>query len=230
MGVGQAEDLNIDVSRLSPSTEKLYAAGGNELRCYGTVNCDMTLGVITAKVMVSVIQGLDGALLSWHDSIALGILPSNFPAQVARVGPPPATADVPPPPPIATPPPPIAASLPPPRRGRRHRQPPDTASTVCDVSAAGDVSTTPSGSAPRPGEADGDASSHASSGIETSANVSPQLHSPVVQSVTQLDEDERLPSQQREPRMSDTPPSRVFESVSTDFFSHAGRAYIRVCR
>ena len=89
MGVGQAEDLNIDVSRLSPRTDKLYAAGGNELRCYGTVNCDMTLGVITIKVMVSVIQGLDGALLSWHDSIALGILPSSFPAQVARVGPPP---------------------------------------------------------------------------------------------------------------------------------------------
>ena len=124
MGVGQAEDLNIDVSRLSPRTDKLYAAGGNELRCYGTVDCDMTLGEITAKVMVSVIQGLDGALLSWHDSIALGILPSSFPAQVARVGPPPAPADAPPPP-IATPPPPpiaapqspIATPLPPPRRG-----------------------------------------------------------------------------------------------------------------
>ena len=162
MGVGQAEDLNIDVSRLSPRADKLCAAGGNELRCYGAVNCDVTLGVITIKVMVSVIQGLDGALLSWHDSIALGILPSSFPAQVARVGPPPAPADAPQPPPplppIATPPPPIAAPqspiatpLPPPRRGLRHRQPADAASTVCDVSAAGDVSTTPSGSAPRPG-------------------------------------------------------------------------------
>ena len=126
MGVGQAEDLNIDVSRLSPRTDKLCAAGGNELRCYGAVNCDVTLGVITIKVMVSVIQGLDGALLSWHDSIALGILPSSFPAQVARVGPPPAPADAPPPPPplppIATPPPPIAAPQSPiaPRRCR-HR-------------------------------------------------------------------------------------------------------------
>ena len=39
-----------------------------------------------------------------------------------------------------------------------------------------------------------------------------------------------LPSLQKEPMMTDPMPSRVFESVSTDYFHHAGRTYVpRVC-
>ena len=37
---------------------------------------------------------------------------------------------------------------------------------------------------------------------------------------------ERLPSQQREPLMTDPEPSRVFEEVSADIFSHAGRSFL----
>ena len=37
-----------------------------------------------------------------------------------------------------------------------------------------------------------------------------------------------LPSQQREPMLSDPAPSRVFETISADFFSHAGKSWLVV--
>ena len=37
---------------------------------------------------------------------------------------------------------------------------------------------------------------------------------------------ERLPSQRREPLMTDPQPTRVFEEVSADIFSHAGRSFL----
>ena len=71
---------------LSPPTDALYAAGGYELQCHGSFECTLTLGAITATVNVSVVQGLNNPLLSWHDAIALGILPPEFPAQLRSVG------------------------------------------------------------------------------------------------------------------------------------------------
>ena len=85
IGVSQAEALRINVADLSPPTDTLYAAGGHELQCRGTFECDLTLGKVTTTVTVSVVQGLDGALLSWYDAIALDILPRDFPAQLRYV-------------------------------------------------------------------------------------------------------------------------------------------------
>ena len=85
MGVSQAEALRISMADLSPPQDSLYAAGGHELRCRGTFECDLTLGAVTATVTVSVVEGLNCALLSWFDAIALGILSPEFPAQLQRV-------------------------------------------------------------------------------------------------------------------------------------------------
>ena len=82
IGVTQAEALRIDMTSLSPPTDKLYAAGGHELKCRGTFTCDLTLDAVTATVTISVVQGLNSALLSWYDAIALGILSPDFPAQL----------------------------------------------------------------------------------------------------------------------------------------------------
>ena len=85
MGVSQAEALRISMADLSPPQDSLYAAGGHELRCRGTFECNLTLGTVTATVTVSVVEGLNCALLSWFDNIALGILSPEFPAQLQRV-------------------------------------------------------------------------------------------------------------------------------------------------
>ena len=47
----------------------------------------MQLGDRTSLVTVCIIPNMDGVLLSWHDSIALGLLPDNFPCQIIEVGP-----------------------------------------------------------------------------------------------------------------------------------------------
>ena len=82
IGVTQAEALRIDMASLSPPTDKLYAAGGHELKRRGTFTCDLTLDSVTATVTVSVVQGFNSSLLSWYDAIALGILSPDFPAQL----------------------------------------------------------------------------------------------------------------------------------------------------
>ena len=86
IGPAHAEELQIHMADLSPPTDALYAAGGYKLQCHGSFECTLTLGAVTATVNVSVVQGLNNPLLSWHDAMALGILPPEFPAQLRSVG------------------------------------------------------------------------------------------------------------------------------------------------
>ena len=110
IGVPQAEALGVNLGNLSPPVDTLYAAGGHQLTCRGTLECDLTLGAVTATVTVSVVQGLDCALLSWYDAIALGILSPDFPAQLNRVEMP-GHASAQSSPPTSGPPPPASPPL-----------------------------------------------------------------------------------------------------------------------
>ena len=55
----------------------------------------------------------------------------------------------------------------------------------------------------------------------------PGITSDIINTVSSCNKcQERLPSLQREPLMTDPPPTRVFEDVSADLFSYAGRSYL----
>ncbi|KAK3874434.1 hypothetical protein Pcinc_020639 [Petrolisthes cinctipes] len=83
MGFDTAASLGIQTSWLKPAgRESLYAAGNHPLTCLGTFPSRLELGSRQAETVVSVVKEIKGALLSWYDSIALGILPKNFPAQI----------------------------------------------------------------------------------------------------------------------------------------------------
>ncbi|KAK4311797.1 hypothetical protein Pmani_011926 [Petrolisthes manimaculis] len=83
MGFDTAASLGIQTSWLKPAgKESLYAAGNHPLTCLGTFPSRLELGSRQAETVVSVVKEVKGALLSWYDSIALGILPENFPAQI----------------------------------------------------------------------------------------------------------------------------------------------------
>ncbi|KAK3896105.1 hypothetical protein Pcinc_000203 [Petrolisthes cinctipes] len=83
MGFNTAASLGIQTSWLKPAgRESLYAAGNHPLTCLGTFPSRLELGSRQAETVVSVVKEIKGALLSWYDSIALGILPENFPAQI----------------------------------------------------------------------------------------------------------------------------------------------------
>ncbi|KAK3875322.1 hypothetical protein Pcinc_019804 [Petrolisthes cinctipes] len=83
MGFDTAASLGIQTSWLKPAgRESLYAAGNHPLTCLGTFPSRLELGSRQAETVVSVVKEIKGALLSWYDSIALGILPDNFPAQI----------------------------------------------------------------------------------------------------------------------------------------------------
>ncbi|KAK4315527.1 hypothetical protein Pmani_013220 [Petrolisthes manimaculis] len=83
MGFDTAASLGIQTSWLKPAgRESLYAAGNHPLTCLGTFPSRLELGSRQAETVVSVVKEVKGALLSWYDSIALGILPDNFPTQI----------------------------------------------------------------------------------------------------------------------------------------------------
>ena len=103
MGTATARSLGLtDLDLHIESTEGFSAVGHHPLACRGSFSADVTLGSRRARVTVFVIDKVDGTLLSWFDSVTLGLLPSDFPAQVQSV-----TSPEPPPP------------IPPPRRHRR---------------------------------------------------------------------------------------------------------------
>lgn len=86
IGLDVAESLGIDHAALdTPADPALVAAGDYSLTCLGTFPSQMKLGMKNIKTVVSVVKEVRGALLSWYDSIDLGILPHNFPAQIQSV-------------------------------------------------------------------------------------------------------------------------------------------------
>ena len=105
MGDGIAQYIGIDVSRLQTDLRTDFTAvGRHPLVCLGAFGATLRLGDRSADVTVYVITGLAGVLISWFDSVALGILPVDFPAQI-RHGKPPsepvrAVSPSPPPPPL----------------------------------------------------------------------------------------------------------------------------------
>ena len=86
MGPDVAGTLGIQQRHLhSPASSGLYAAGQQPLTCLGTFPACLELGDRKADVTVSVLKEVKGALLSWFDSVSLGILPDYFPAQIRNV-------------------------------------------------------------------------------------------------------------------------------------------------
>ena len=106
MGTAVARSLGLtDADLHTESTEGFSAVGHHALACRGSFGADVVLGSRRARVIVFVIDKVDGTLLSWFDSVTLGLLPSDFPAQVQSV-----TSPEPSPP------------IPPPRRRRRREE------------------------------------------------------------------------------------------------------------
>ena len=86
MGLDVAMSLGIPQTALKvPGSADLFAAGEYPLTCLGTFSLELELGSKRTKNVVSVVKEIKGALLSWYDSIALGILPTDFPAQIRPV-------------------------------------------------------------------------------------------------------------------------------------------------
>lgn len=86
LGKNVADSLGIRQNMLSPiSGMNLRAAGQQPLTCLGSFSTKLELGNRRATTTVSVVKEVKGALLSWFDSISLGILPSNFPTQIQPV-------------------------------------------------------------------------------------------------------------------------------------------------
>lgn len=82
IGEREAKSISVDVTRLTPLNEKLYAAGGGQLDSAGTFSCELYLGDRRVTTEVVVLNRFDGALLSWTECIGLGILPPDFPRQI----------------------------------------------------------------------------------------------------------------------------------------------------
>ena len=85
IGMKEAERIGIDASHLTPPADSLLAAGGHQLECAGTFSCQLTLGQRQTSTTVTVVTGLHAALLSWYDSIAVGIISPDFPRQIYGV-------------------------------------------------------------------------------------------------------------------------------------------------
>lgn len=85
MGLDTAHSLGISLSTLKPADDDIFAAGEQPLTCLGTFQSHLELGEKQTETTVTVIKEIKGALLSWYDSIALGILPENFPAQIRTI-------------------------------------------------------------------------------------------------------------------------------------------------
>ena len=83
MGDAIARSIGIDVCRLQTYHRTTFTAVGRRpLECLGAFGATLRLGDISTDSTVYVITGLSGVLLSWFDSVALGILPADFPAQI----------------------------------------------------------------------------------------------------------------------------------------------------
>ncbi|XP_068206283.1 uncharacterized protein [Palaemon carinicauda] len=83
MGLNVARSLGIYPYMLEPSKiGKLCSAGYQTLNCVGAFTSHLSLGDRQTKAEITVVKEVKGALLSWFDSIALGILPEDFPAQI----------------------------------------------------------------------------------------------------------------------------------------------------
>ncbi|XP_043217351.1 uncharacterized protein LOC122379318 [Amphibalanus amphitrite] len=83
MGDAVARSIGIDLSRLQTDHRANFTAVGQRpLDCLGAFGAALRLGDRSADATVYVISGLTGTLLSWFDSVALGILPADFPAQI----------------------------------------------------------------------------------------------------------------------------------------------------
>ncbi|XP_045118162.1 uncharacterized protein LOC123508472 [Portunus trituberculatus] len=80
-----AETTVISLSTLNPVDDDIFAAGEQPLTCLGTFQSHLELGEKQTETTVTVVKEIKGALLSWYDSIALGILPENFPAQINAI-------------------------------------------------------------------------------------------------------------------------------------------------
>ncbi|XP_045137194.1 uncharacterized protein LOC123519755 [Portunus trituberculatus] len=85
MGLDTAHSLGISLSTLNPVDDDIFAAGEQPLTCLGTFQSHLELGEKQTETTVTVVKEIKGALLSWYDSIALGILPENFPAQINAI-------------------------------------------------------------------------------------------------------------------------------------------------
>ena len=94
MGTAVARSLGLTDGDLhGGSTPGFSAVGRHSLTCRGSFDANVALGPRRARVTVFVIDHLDGTLLSWFDSMSLGLLPADFPAQVQSV----VSSDQPPP-------------------------------------------------------------------------------------------------------------------------------------
>ena len=88
MGDTVAQSLGIDLSRLrTDHRAKFTAVGRRPLDCLGAFDATLRLGGRSVDATIYIIQGLTGTLVSWFDSVALGILPVDFPAQIPDAGP-----------------------------------------------------------------------------------------------------------------------------------------------
>ena len=85
IGTREAERIGIGTAQLTQPANRLLAAGGHQLECAGTLQCTLTMGRRQTVTTVTVVKGLDAALLSWYDSIAVGIIPPEFPRQIYGV-------------------------------------------------------------------------------------------------------------------------------------------------
>lgn len=86
LGENIADSLGIHKGMLRPSGDmNLRAAGQQPLTCLGSFSSNLELGSKRTTTTVSVVKEVRGALLSWFDSVALGILPDNFPTQIQPV-------------------------------------------------------------------------------------------------------------------------------------------------
>ncbi|KAK3854724.1 hypothetical protein Pcinc_038818 [Petrolisthes cinctipes] len=104
MGLDVAKSLGIPQTLLeAPSCGVLFAADDYPLTCLGSFTSQLELGDRSTSTVVTVIKEVTGALLSWYDSVALGILPSDFPAQIKSIKESKATESLPASPPIVLP-------------------------------------------------------------------------------------------------------------------------------
>ena len=85
MSLRYAERFGIRRSNLTSPTTRLLSADSREMQCFGTCNLTLQLGRVQHTVEAVVVKMLNGPLLSWHDSIKLGILPENYPQQIQSV-------------------------------------------------------------------------------------------------------------------------------------------------
>ena len=117
MGTETARSLGItDADLHTGPTDRFSAVGRHPLACRGSFRANIAIGPRQTLATVFVIDNVDGMLLSWFDSVALGLLPADFPAQVQSV----AAPEAPP--------------VPPPRR--RHRRTVDGQQTTRPTVAA----------------------------------------------------------------------------------------------